>query len=145
MLNLSYRRARESDWAAVAALLREASLPLDGAQDHLTDFWLAFKHSTLVGCAGLERYGTVGLLRSVAVRELFRGQGLGQALTERVLSQAKHEGLQQVVLLTETAQGFFPKFGFAPIGRAQVPPPALASVEFTTACPESALVMMRAL
>jgi amino-acid N-acetyltransferase len=50
-----------------------------------------------------------------------------------------------VYLLTETAGAFFPKLGFRPIARADVAPAVLRSAEFTTACPRSALVMVRSL
>jgi len=142
MSAITFRPAHDSDWEQVADLLIAAQLPLEGARETLNEFILAWRDGVLIGCAGLERYNRVGLLRSVAVREAERGTGLGKTLTGRILEQARLTGLSQVVLLTETAQGFFPKFGFAPITRAEVPSDALASVEFTTACPESAVVML---
>jgi amino-acid N-acetyltransferase len=116
-------------------------LPLDGAQEHLPHFVLALRGDEIAGCAGLERYAETGLLRSVAVREAERGMGLGQELTRRVLDAARESGVRQVILLTETARDFFTRFGFRQISRADVPVEALASVEFQTACPESATVM----
>src|SRR6266567_3236122 len=50
-----------------------------------------------------------------------------------------------VYLLTETAGQFFPKFGFTAITRAQVESAVLESPEFTTACPKSAMVMVKQL
>jgi len=46
-----------------------------------------------------------------------------------------------VYLLTETAAGFFPRFGFQPIQRAEVAPAVQQSIEFTSACPASAQPM----
>jgi amino-acid N-acetyltransferase len=142
MSAVTFRPAHDSDWEPVADLLTAAHLPLEGARENLLGFILAWRDDELIGCAGLERYKGVGLLRSVAVREAERGSGLGKTLTGQVLEQARQTGLRQIILLTETAQGFFPKFGFTPITRAEVPSEALASVEFTTACPESAVVML---
>jgi amino-acid N-acetyltransferase len=139
--SIEFRRANANDWAVVAQLLQSAHLPLEGAQANLANFITAWRGSTLLGCIGLEVYGRTGLLRSAAVKESERGNGLGLELTRRLLSQARADGLQQMILLTETAQGFFPKFGFEVIERSQVPSEALASVEFTTACPDSAIVM----
>jgi len=48
-------------------------------------------------------------------------------------------------LLTTTAADFFPRCGFRRIARADVAPAVQQSVEFTTACPSSALVMARQL
>ena len=52
---------------------------------------------------------------------------------------------QALYLLTTTAEGYFPKFGFERITRAEVPPSVQASVEFATACPASAIVMRKRL
>ena len=139
---LAFRKAGISDWESIAALLQSAALPLDGAREHLDGFVLAVRGESLVGCAGLERRPRTGLLRSVAVEESERGSGLGQALVGRVLDQARGMGMRQVVLLTETARDYFPKFGFRESTRAQAPVEALESLEFKTACGESAVVMI---
>ena len=44
-------------------------------------------------------------------------------------------------LLTETADLFFPRFGFGPILRSEVSQRVQRSVEFTSACPQSARAM----
>lgn len=100
-----------------------------------------FDGQDFVGCAALEIYGQAGLLRSVAVAEAWRSQGFGRGLTEMALNLARQRGLTELYLLTETAGEFFPRFGFTPVSRAEVPPAVQQSVEFTTACPASALVM----
>jgi len=140
--DLQWRTAQPDDWPTIAGLLQNAGLPLDGAQAHLSGFTLAVRAGQLAGCAALERYGSTALLRSVAVAEAERGRGLGQALVRNLLEQARQEGLRQIVLLTETAGDFFPRFGFRAINRADVPAPLLASAEFqTNCCPLSATVM----
>jgi amino-acid N-acetyltransferase len=139
---LSFKKATPADWPRIAELLQSAGLPLVGAEAHLPGFLLAFRGEQVVGCAALERYNTTALLRSVAVAAGERGRGLGQELVRRLLEQARAEGFQHIILLTETAQDFFPRFGFRVIERAQVPAPALASAEFqTNCCPVSAAVM----
>lgn len=145
MDEIIFRPANEDDWEKVARLLAGAGLPLEGARENLAGFLVALEGDELAGCAGLERYGATGLLRSVAVGGARRGTGLGKELVKQVLSRAGGEGVQNVVLLTETARGFFPKFGFREISRAEVPAPALASVEFQSACPQSAAVMILAI
>jgi amino-acid N-acetyltransferase len=141
MTSWTMRRATRHDWPKIAALLATADLPLAGADEHLPDFFLAFREDLLVGTAGLERYGDTALLRSVAVASTERGQGLGQALVRQALVHAVSLGLRQVVLLTTTAADFFPRFGFQPINRAEVPLAAQASVEFQEVCPASAAVL----
>jgi hypothetical protein len=50
-----------------------------------------------------------------------------------------------VYLLTKTASGFFPRFGFHPTHRAAVDSAVQQSVEFTSACPDSAHVLVATL
>lgn len=142
MTNWTFRIATSTDWGAIVALLSRAALPLEGAEDHLRDFLLAFKDEQLVGTAALERYDDTGLLRSVAVTEAEQGSGLGQELVRRLLDQARADGLANVALLTTTAAGFFPRFGFRPIHRDEMPLAAQHSLEFQEACPASATVML---
>jgi amino-acid N-acetyltransferase len=67
---------------------------------------------------------------------------LGKTLVQHLLAQARHKGIQNIVLLTETAGDFFPRFGFRVINRTDAPALALASAEFqTNCCPVSAMVM----
>ena len=137
-----FRNALKTDWSQVSQLLTEANLPLEGAEEALTDLTLAFRGEELVGSAGLERYGNIALLRSVAVAQTERNTGLGQELVRRLLDWAYEEGIEQVVLLTTTAANFFPRFGFRQISRNQMPEAVKASSEFTSICPASATVML---
>jgi len=139
---LTIEPAQAADQAAVLALLERSSLPTDGLSDHFDSTVVAHAGDQIVGCAALEVYEAAALLRSVAVDERLRGQGWGQRLTEAVLDQARRLGVHEVYLLTETASGFFPRFGFQPISRAEVARAVQQSVEFTSACPSSALVMV---
>ena len=135
------RRATPHDWPKIAALLAQVDLPLAGAEDHLSDFFLAFREDILIGTAALERYGDTALLRSVAVASTERGQRLGQALVQQVLAYAASLDVRQVVLLTTTAANFFLRFGFQPISRAEFPLTAQASVEFQEECTATATGM----
>lgn len=138
----SFRRATAVDWPRIEDLLISAHLPLDGAQQQVHGFLLAFRGERLVGSAALERYGDTALLRSVAVAEQERGTGLGQEMVRRLLDQAHADGVRSVVLLTTTAERFFPRFGFRAVSRDQVPEMVKASVEFQGACPSSSAVML---
>lgn len=137
------RTARAEDLAEVVALLRAAGLPIEGVADGLSRFVVAESSNRIVGVAGLERYGTDGLLRSAAVRQEWRGRGLGGALTAEVLRRATAEGVSDVYLLTETAADFFPRHGFRPIPREEVSSAVRASLEFAALCPSSSIAMVR--
>lgn len=141
MNQITFRNAKSSDWNRIAQLLQEAKLPLDGAYDHLDHFVLAIKDESVIGCAGLEVYGEYGLLRSVAVSAEERGKRLGIKLVRQILDRAQEDHIHTIILLTETAQNFFPKFGFRVIRREESPAPVKESVEFKGACCEAAVAM----
>jgi amino-acid N-acetyltransferase len=111
-------------------------------REHLRDFVVAEAGGAMVGCAGIERYGATALLRSVAVAEPERGTGLGGRLTHACLAAARAAGIATVVLLTETADEYFPRFGFRAVERAALPASVSASAELRGACPDSARAML---
>ena len=111
--------ASSSDLDDILALLAAVSLPHEGVREHLESFVVARDgQGRLVGCAGLERHGDVGLLRSVAVSPQIQQSGVGSRLTAAVLERAAANGVREAVLLTTTARDFFARrFGFAEAGR----------------------------
>jgi amino-acid N-acetyltransferase len=120
-MNTVITRAHNSDYAEVLTLLREVNLPVEGVPEHFGNFLVARSEAGhLVGCVGQERYGSVALLRSLAVSPAQRGAGLGRELTLEVLSAARASGVTEIVLLTTTAADFFQHhFGFATAERAR--------------------------
>jgi amino-acid N-acetyltransferase len=137
--------ATPPDLPAVFDLLDRSRLPRAGLAEHVGSTLVARDQVGIVGTAALEVYGDCALLRSVAVAPERRGQGMGHAVTTAALDLARRRGLRAIYLLTETAADFFPKYGFRPVPRSAVAPAVLASTEFTTACPDSALAMVRTL
>lgn len=137
--------AAAADLDTVLDLLARAKLPEAGLRDHLETLFVARLDGRIVGSAALELYGASALLRSVAVEEACRGQGVGRCLADAASFFARIHGVRVVYLLTETAQAFFLRQGFRAVDRDAVPPSVQASAEFAYACPKSALAMMRAL
>lgn len=135
------RVAAPGDLGAVQALLTSAKLPLDGIPADLAHFLVAERDGAIVGTIGLEDYGAAALLRSAVVSPALRGTGVGERLVRALLDAARAKGMREVVLLTTTAERWFPRFGFARIERAAVPAAVQASVEFRGACPDTATAM----
>jgi amino-acid N-acetyltransferase len=136
--------AGELDVDSLHALLDAAQLPTDGLGEHLTTALVARDAAGIIGCVALERYGSLALLRSLAVTSSRRGHGVGQQLVVAALDLARQHRVAAVYLLTTTAADFFTShFGFRPIGRAEVPPAIQQSVEFISACPQTAQAMVR--
>jgi amino-acid N-acetyltransferase len=135
------RPATARDLPDIITLLEESRLPLAGLAEHLATTLVAQRNARIVGCAAVEIHGAAGLLRSVAVDEGRRGEGLGHQLTQAALDLARARGLTSVYLLTTTAADFFPRFGFHETARDAVDPAVQRSVEFTKACPANAVAM----
>jgi N-acetylglutamate synthase-like GNAT family acetyltransferase len=137
------RSATSGDLAGVERLLTASALPLDGVAGALPTFVVAEAGGALVGVAGLEVCRDHALLRSVAVAPEWRGRHLGRALVTRVIADAEARGIRALYLLTTTAEGYFPSFGFERTTRDAVPEDIRTTAEFRSACPASAVVMVR--
>lgn len=140
--SVTLRAGSPEDLPAIRALLENARLPLAGVPDGLSRLVVAEVGGELAGVAALERYGTSALLRSVAVAPQHQGKGIGDAMIRRLLEEARCDCIHDVYLRTTTAEGYFPKFGFAPVGVETVPLAVQDSVEFRGACPASAVTMV---
>src|SRR3989304_4683037 len=114
----------------IVEMLRGAGLIVAGVEDHLGAFLVAADGERVIGSAGLEVYGDVALLRSVAVDEGLRGQGLGRRLATAALANARRLGVREVALLTTSAAPFFRRLGFHEAerqGGGPPPPPPRAT------------------
>lgn len=139
---ISIRSATPGNVDAVVDLLKTAGLPVDDVPDIFGEcFGVAIVNNSIVGTAGIERHGDLGLFRSAAVRADQRGKGIGQALTRNRIVWAKARGIADLYLLTTTAADYFPRHGFEVIARESVPAEIAKTKEFTSLCPSSATVM----
>jgi len=137
------RPALPDDLPAIEALLVTSGLPTAGVAAALGSFLVAEHEGTLVGVVGVEQCCDYGLLRSTAVDAGWRSRGLGRQLVERAIASSESRGLHALYLLTTTAERYFPSFGFTTTTREQVPEVVRDTVEFRSACPASAVVMVR--
>lgn len=140
------RPAGVEDLAAIVSLLDASGLlTSDLVPQCGTRFLVAKEGREIEGVIGLERYGDIGLLRSLAVRPERRRAGIGAALTTALETHAAAEGLRSLVLLTNTAQAFFAGRGYRTIAREDAPPAVRSSSEFKAQCCASAVCMTKAL
>jgi amino-acid N-acetyltransferase len=135
--------AQQKDEEAIHALLAASGLPHEDISAHIHNFLLLFCGETLAGCVGLELYEdeNVVLLRSLAVADAYRGQGLAKILSDEIINLARHLGAKDVYLLTQTGEHFFIKRGFVRWPRDQAPGAIRTSLQFTSLCPSTAILM----
>ena len=129
----------------VAALLRASGLPSDDAGAPQVQLLGCRRSRRLAGVVGLELYGSVGLLRSLAVADSSRGRGLGQALVAHAEKVAARSGVRTLYLLTTTAADFFSRLGYARAPRESAPAAIAATTQFTGVCPASAAFLSKSL
>lgn len=137
--------AKTSDLEALYNLLKLVDLPIEGIEETI-DHFLLLKRQTdtkeeIIGCVGLEKYEQFALLRSAAIHPDHQGKKYGKQLTLAIVAYAKLVGVEQLYLLTDTAEQFFKKMGFFTIERSQVPSIVKTSIEFVSLCDEKATVM----
>jgi amino-acid N-acetyltransferase len=140
---MKIRNAINRDLDAVEGLLSANDLPRDGVKENFYSFVVAEEGGRIIGAVGLEKFGSIALLRSAVVSNEHRGSGVGRRLVEQILEYAEKDGIEELFLLTTTAEDYFPRFGFTRTTRSAVPPAVKASAEFRGACPDTALVMTR--
>lgn len=148
-MSLQFRSATLDDLHTIVSLLRARDLPADGFADllraHPEHVLVAELNGAIVGSAALDVHGSDALLRSVAVASDLVTLGVGTRLITDLLAVASAHRITDVFLLTTTAAEWFPRFGFRVTERSLVPDTLSSTVEFTKACPASAVVMHAAL
>ena len=140
---IQYQKAVPADFTALTGLLSTHKLPVKDIDKDLPHFILAKKDDQLVGSIGVEKYGSIGLLRSLSTDALFQQQGIASRLLEELIALCQSEGIQSLYLLTETAKDFFEKRGFTIAERELAPESIRNSSEFSELCPSTAVLMKK--
>jgi amino-acid N-acetyltransferase len=132
--------------SAARTLLASAGLPTeDLTERHCEHFFYVGTAEVLSGLVGLEIFGDVALLRSLAVVAGEREKGAGSALVTRAEQAARDAGVGTIYLLTTTAETFFARRGYQRTPRELAPPAIRATREFAGLCPASSAFMIRTL
>ena len=129
----------------IRQLLTLCGLPHeDITPEHLRHFWVIKEKGEILGVVGLEVFGRMGLLRSLAVDPRFRNRGFAAQLTKKAEEYAASLKIEGVYLLTLTAESFFQKRGYQKTERLSVPPEIQGTMEFQSLCPASSVCMAKA-
>jgi N-acetylglutamate synthase-like GNAT family acetyltransferase len=130
---------------ALARLLAAANLPVSDLAEGDATFLVFGRADSPVAVGGLARFGSLALLRSIAVDAAARRNGHGSRIVDALLASARDSGIAEVWLLTEKAERFFAVKGFARRNRSDAPAPIAATSQFRELCPAAAIVMSRSL
>jgi amino-acid N-acetyltransferase len=125
-------------------LLNESQLiSLDLTPEHLRHFFGLGTIEELEGVVGLELFGTVALLRSLAVVSSRRKAGLGSKLVTHAEEYARNKSIKSLYLLTNTAESFFKHRGYQSTARDDAPAAIRQTREFSELCPVSSAFMVK--
>jgi amino-acid N-acetyltransferase len=122
------RRATVADVPAIAAIMADYVVqgvllprPVSELYQCIREFHVAVRGRDIVACAALKLlWDDLGEVRSLTVRPDHHGMGLGAALVEAVLDDAKALALPRVIALTREV-GFFERCGFGVVSRDTLP------------------------
>ena len=115
----------------------------DLTPEHLKYFFGLGTKDEPEGIVGLELFKTIGLLRSLAVVQTRRRNGLGSKLVAHAEDYAGSHGIKSLYLLTNTAETFFMHRGYKRIRRDDAPSAIQGTREFSEICPVSSILMVK--
>ena len=121
-------KARISDAAQMHELINSyadkgemLARPLSEIYENVRDYFVVRQGERVIACAALHvSWLDLAEVKSLAVAEGSREQGIGAQLVEACLNEAKEIGIVTVFCLTYKP-AFFEKFGFSQVDKAELP------------------------
>jgi putative acetyltransferase len=82
---------------------------IDQLRDPSVTFWSAWSGREIAGCGALKQLtATSGEIKSMRVADAFLGQGVGRAILEHIMAEARTRGMQNLWLETGSSDAFIP-------------------------------------
>lgn len=127
-MNIEFIKAKLCDIPSMQALIApeiESGIILPRTDDevatNIRSYTLALKEGELVGFCALHIHApSLAEIRSLIIKEEFRGKKIGENLINTCLEEARGLGLQKVLSLTYK-QSFFERLGFVEIPKESLP------------------------
>jgi amino-acid N-acetyltransferase len=107
------------DFASGGRMLQKETVTL---YESVQEFMVAVEDGQVVGCGALHvLWEDLAEVRSVAITEKLRGNGIGNQILERIIDRARELGLSRIFCLTFETK-FFGRHGFEEIQGTPVEP-----------------------
>lgn len=143
---MNFLRITDKHKSKLIALLQKSNLPESDIKiDDKHLFFGSFNNINLTATIGIEIYGTNALLRSLAVVDSERGNGLGKAMVKYLEDYSKDKNIKKLFLLTNTAEKFFLSIGYKICDRKNAPKEIKSTAQFSDLCPSSSSFMTKSL
>jgi amino-acid N-acetyltransferase len=125
---IEYKKAKLGDIEEMQRLVApevESGIILDRSDDEIAtnirSYTLVMHNSSLIGFCALHIHSpSLAEIRSLIIKEGFRGKKAGTGLIQKVLEEGVELGLQKVLSLTYEKE-FFEKLGFVEIPKETLP------------------------
>ena len=146
MLFVKFSFASTEDEKQIKQILEDSDLHHDDISSSQLPHFIIVKDDNalaLAGVVGLEPKDDVGLLRSLAVAQVYRRQGLATQLVNKIEEYARSQQVDTLYLLTLTAEDFFVGQGYQKADRKSAPDAIQETTEFRGLCPETAVCMKK--
>ncbi len=139
--------ATAADVPSLLLFWAQQGLPIDEIWQIAANqyFWFIQQGPSVIASVGLEVYSEGGVIRSFALAESLRGQGLGGTLLHAVLNAARQRHLPAIFCLAEHNAEWFLRHGFAAIRRQRIPDSILRTGQFTEPSLQQAACLMHRL
>lgn len=127
-MKIEYKKAKLRDIQAMQELVEpevESGVILMRTSDEIAtnirSYTLVFSENELIGFCALHIHtASLAEIRSLIIKEKYRGQKIGENLVNKCLEEADILGLQKILSLTYK-QSFFERLGFVEIPKESLP------------------------
>ncbi|OGI10583.1 MAG: hypothetical protein A3I68_06745 [Candidatus Melainabacteria bacterium RIFCSPLOWO2_02_FULL_35_15] len=112
---LKIEKANEKDWNEITYLLKEAGLfPYIGKDENFKKFYVikSSEIKNVICCFTLDIENNIAILKSYAVKNEFRGKGIGKNVAKRLPELGKNLNLRKIYAASWEAGNFWKKSGF---------------------------------
>ena len=107
--------ANKTDWAN--------GIPINTLKtsiDNSLNFGLYFENKQIGFARIISDFSTIAYLGDVYILEEYRGKGLSKWLIQEIMEHPNLQGLRRWILLTDTAEWLYRKFGFTEIPNPKI-------------------------
>jgi amino-acid N-acetyltransferase len=136
--------ASQNSFSAAIDLLKKNNLPTEDLTPG-TQLFVVEEGAGVIATVAVEYDYNDALLRSLSVSEEKRTSGIGKNLVAFIEDYVKKQGVQNIYLLTTTAEDFFLKRGYKAVDRNTVPGFIKNTSEYGVICSSSSTLMKKEL
>ncbi len=115
LLSIHKFLANETDWAK--------GIPIDTLKtsiENSLNFGIYYERKQIGFARIISDFSTIAYLGDVYILEEYRGKGLSKWLMSEIMEHPNLQGLRRWILLTDTAEWLYKKFGFKKIPKPEL-------------------------